>query len=184
METLRTPNRGRYPVLVAVAAVHALVIAVLLSRSRSVTLSFPTVVPITALLLKRPARPRSPLARPRLNETSAQPITEPITLAPPLPAIRSGGPAIDWQAQMSASVAKALEPAKRVTFGFPPGGQSAITLGVPSRSSPHYRGESYRTEGGEQIYWLNDHCYLASDPPSLFEPDILKNARISRGGCN
>jgi hypothetical protein len=183
VRTLQTPNRNCYLVLVAVAGVHALVIAALLSTSRSISLSFPTVVPITALFLKRPTRPRS-IPRPQLNETSAQSITEPITLAPPaLPVIRPSGPAIDWNAEANRSVAKILEPVRRISFGFPSGGQSAITLGVPSPSSPHYRGESYRAEGGEQIYWLSDHCYMASDPPSLFEPDFLKNARVSRIGC-
>jgi hypothetical protein len=71
----------------------------------------------------------------------------------------------------------------RISFGFPAGGKSALTLGVPSAPSPHYAGESYRTEGGEQIYWVSDHCYMVSDPPSLFEPDFLKNASLSRIGC-
>jgi len=173
-------------VLIAVAGVHALVIGVLLSRSRSVILTFPTVIPITALFLKRPTRPRSLAPPPPLKESSARSVTDlPITLAPPdLPAIRAGGPAIDWKAEADRSVARILAPPRRISFGFPAGGQSAITLGVPSRSSPHYRGESYRMEGGEQIYWLNDHCYMASDPPPLFEPDFLKNARVSRVACN
>lgn len=31
---------------------------------------------------------------------------------------------------------------------------------------------------------VSDHCYMVSDPPSLFEPDFLKNARLSRIECN
>lgn len=70
-----------------------------------------------------------------------------------------------------------------MSFGFPPPGESAINLGVDPPSPAHYAGEQYRTEGGEQIYWANDRCYLVSDPPSLFEPDFLKNARLSRSVC-
>ena len=97
--------------------------------------------------------------------------------------MRPSSPAIDWKAEANRSAVKILEPSRRISFGFPPGGKSAITLGVPSPSSPHYAGEQYREEGGEQIYWLNAHCYLDSDPPSLFEPDFLKNAGVSRIGC-
>ena len=185
VETLRTPNMSRGLVLVAVAGVHALVIGVLLSRSRSISLSFPTVIPITAVFLKRPARPRSPFPPPPLQATPAQAVAAlPITISPPaIAAIRPSGPAIDWKAEASRSVARILEPPRRISFGFPAGGQSAITPGVPSRSSPHYRGESYRTEGGGQVYWLNDHCYMASDPAPLFEPDILRNARVARIEC-
>lgn len=184
MEPLATPNRNRYLVLVAVAGAHALVIGALLGRSRSVSMSSPTVTPITAFILTHPARQHSPIAPPRLNETSPPPITEPITLAPPaLPVISPSAPTIDWKAEVSQSVAVILQPSKRISFGFPAGGKSAITLGVPSASSPHYAGESYRSEGGEQIYWVSDHCYMVSDPPSLFEPDFLKNASVSRIGC-
>lgn len=147
-------------------------------------MSSPTVTPITAFILTHPARQHSPIAPPRLNETSPPPITEPITLAPPaLPVISPSAPTIDWKAEVSQSVAVILQPSKRISFGFPAGGKSAITLGVPSASSPHYAGESYRSEGGEQIYWVSDHCYMVSDPPSLFEPDFLKNASVSRIGC-
>jgi hypothetical protein len=187
VKTLGTPNKNRYLAFVAVAGAHVLVIGVLLSRSRwMVSLSSPIVIPIRAFILTRPARPRSPIARPRLNETSVAPITEPITLAPPPPAfaVRSpSGPAIDWQAEAKRSAAKVLEPSKRISFGFPAGGKSAITLGVPSLSSPHYAGESYRTEGGEQIEWTSDHCYVVSDPPSLFLPQILQNAQPTRSVC-
>jgi hypothetical protein len=38
-------------------------------------------------------------------------------------------------------------------------------------------------EGGEQIYWVNDHCYIVSEPPSLFLPEVLENARPSSTVC-
>jgi hypothetical protein len=185
VEALRTPNKKRYLIFVAVAGTHALVIGVLINTSRLISQSSPTTIPITAFLLTRPARSYSSLARPRLNETSLPPIAEPIRLPPPaLPVIRQSGLAIDWNAEVGRSAAKILEPSRHISFGFPAGGKSAITLGVPSPSSPHYTGEQYRAEGGEQVYWLNDRCYMVSDPPSLFEPDFLHNARLARIGCN
>ncbi|MGH8317559.1 MAG: hypothetical protein ACREUL_06215 [Steroidobacteraceae bacterium] len=184
MRTLRTPNKNRYLVFVVVAGAHALVIGVLLSKSRWI-LSSPTVIPIRAFILTRPARPRLPIARPRLNENPVAPITEPITVAPPAFAVTGpSGRAIDWEAEARRSVAKILAPRKRISFGFPPGGKSAITLGVPSLSSPHYAGESYRTAGGELIEWTSDHCYVVSAPPSPFLPQILQKATPTRSSCN
>lgn len=185
MRALRTPDKKRYLVLVAVAGAHALVVGVLFDESRWINQSAPTITAITAVVLTRAPRLRVPIERPRLNMASVQPVTAAITFAPPvLPATGSIGSTIDWEAQVKRAVTRTLERSTHISFGFPAGGQSAITLGVPSPSSPHYAGEQYRAEGGEQIYWLNDHCYMASDPPSLFEPDFLKSARLARVGCN
>ena len=185
MEALRTPNKKRHLIFVAVAGGHALVIGVLINTSRLFSQSSPTTIPITAFYLTRPARVNLPLARPRLNLSSRPPFAPPISLAlPALPLVRQSGPAMDWNAEVDRSVAKILKARRRISFGFPPGGKSAITPGVPSPSSPHYAGEQYRAEGGEQVYWLNDHCYMISDPPSLFEPDFINNARLARIGCN
>lgn len=183
--TPRTSNSNRYLVFMIVAGAHALAIGVLVGESRSVGLFTPTVVPLTAFILRRPARLRSPLARPRLKESTAAPITEPIILPAPVFPMRSGrGPIINWKAEAKRSVARILERKKRIGFGFPPGGESAITLGVPSAPSSHHAGESYRIGGGELIYWTTDHCYLVSDPPSPFLPEILQNARLTRPVCD
>jgi hypothetical protein len=185
VNTRRPPDKNRYLVFIAVAGAHALVVGMLLSRSRWFELSSPSGIPMTAFILMRAEHPRSPIGRARLTATSPAPITAPITLAPPDLRFRSPrGPAIDWEAQAKRSVARILEPSKRISFGFPAGGKSAITLGVPSRSSPHHAGESYRTEGGELIYWTSGRCYLVSDPPPLFEPEVLKHAGVWRSGCN
>jgi hypothetical protein len=179
-----TPNRNRFVVLAAIAGFHAVVIGVLLSRSHSLSQYSPTVVPLAAFMLTRPARQRLPIRRPQLSEIYGPPSSRHIIVAPPtLPAMIPGGPSIDWKGQMSSAVTKVLKPRRRVSFGFPPGGQSAITMGVPSPSSPHYAGESYRAEGGEEVYWVSDHCYLVSDPALPFEPDFLNNARTTRVGC-
>lgn len=94
------------------------------------------------------------------------------------------GPAIDWNAAARRAAAAVLGRRKRKDFGFPPGGKSAITPGVPSPATPaHYAGESDRTPDGEITEWVSARCYVVSDPPLPGEPDFLKNARITRGGC-
>jgi len=184
LKAVGTPNRNRLFVLAAVAGLHSAVIGVLLTRPHSLGQYSPTVVPLAAFMLTRPSRPRSPIQRPRLSEIYNPPPPGHIIVAPPtLPAMIPGGPSIDWKGQMKSAVAKVLKPGRHVSFGFPAGGQSAITMGVPSRSSPHYAGESYREAGGEEVYWVSDHCYLVSDPALPFEPDFINNARTTRVGC-
>jgi hypothetical protein len=98
--------------------------------------------------------------------------------------MRRSAPAIDWNAAARRAASAALAPPKRISFGFPPGGGSAITLGVPSPSSPaHHAGESDRTADGEVTEWISDRCYIISDPPTLGEPDFLAHARVTRSGC-
>lgn len=188
MAAVRMPTKTRYLVFVAVAATHAVVVAVLLEKFATMRLSAARGgVPISAFLVTRAARPRSPVVRPRLNESSAPiaPVVEPITLAPLNSLVmRQGGRGIDWNAAAKQAAAATLAPSKRISFGFPPGGTSAITLGVPSPHTPaHHAGESDRTSMGEHIEWTSDRCYVESDPPVPGEPDFLKHARVSRGGC-
>lgn len=186
VEAVRMPTKTRYLVFVAVAATHVVVVAVLAGGTAMVRLSAPGGKPIAVFLVTRTARPRS-IARPRLDQGSAPiaPIVEPIPLASPDSLVmRPNGRGIDWSATATQAAAATLTPSKRISFGFPPGGKSAITLGVPSPHTPaHYAGESDRTSMGEHIEWTSDRCYVESDPPVPGEPDFLKHARVSRGGC-
>lgn len=187
MEELPSPSKTRYLVFCAVAGVHALVLGMLLNESLTARLYSAGGTPLAAFILTRSARPRSSLARPSFNDGSApiETIVEPITLALPVsPATRPGGPAVDWNAAARRAASETLRPPKRMTFGFPRGGKSAITLGVPSPSSPaHYAGESDRTVNGEVTEWISARCYIISDPPPLGSPDFLKHAGVTRGGC-
>lgn len=180
------PNKNRYLVFIAVAGAHAVILGVLVGTSRRVRLPSWTGVPITAFVL-RAAHRRAPIARPRLDETLVPlaPTAQPITLAsPPLSVQGPSGSATDWHAAAREAAAVVLARKKRISFGFPAGSTSALTLGVPSPYSPaHHAGESERTGTGEVIEWTSDRCYVISDPPSLAEPDFLKNARITHSGC-
>jgi hypothetical protein len=181
------PDKNRYLVFIAVAGAHAVILGMLLGSSRTISLVSSTGIPLTGFLVMPAARRRSPLARPRLGRsmTPVAPLAEPITLAPPAVPLgnQSRGP-IDWDAAARKAAAAVLRRRKQVTFGFPEGGKSALTLGVPSPHTPaHHAGESDRTATGEEIEWTSDRCYVVSDPPSLAEPDFLKNARITHAGC-
>lgn len=181
------PNKRRYFVLAPVAGVHALALGVLLSGSRTLSLSSSVGTPLEAFILIRAARRHPPLAPPPPGETSAPivPIVEPITVAPPASVAASrAGRAIDWNAAATRAAARALARHERISFGFPPGGKSAITLGVPSPHTPaHHAGESDRTIEGDHIEWTSDRCYVESDAPLPGEPDIIKRARVTHFGC-
>lgn len=181
------PNKRRYLVLVPVVGAHALALGVLLSSSRTLSLSATGGTALEAFILTRAVRRHPPLAPAPLGETSSPiaPIVEPITLAPPAPVATSpGGRAIDWNAAATRAATRALAQRERISFGFPPGGKSAITLGVPSPHTPaHYAGESDRTIEGGDMEWTSDRCYVESEAPLPGEPDIIKRARVAHFGC-
>lgn len=181
------PRRARYLVVVAVAGTHALAIGVLLDEYRTVRLSAPSGTPLSAFIVTRPVRRQLPVAGPSRNVGSApiEPLIGPITLAPPAPIVTSpGGGPIDWSDAAKRAAAEILGRPRRRPFGFPPGGRSAITLGVWSSFSPaHHAGESDRFITGEDIEWTSDRCYVVSDPPVPGEPDILARHRVTHGGC-
>ena len=181
------PNKRRYLVLAPVVGIHALVLGVLLSSSRSLILSAPGGTPLEAFILMRAARRHPPPAPALPGETSSPiaPVVEPITLALPGPVTTSpGGRAVDWNAAANRAASRVLAPHKRISFGFPPGGKSAITLGVPSPHTPaHHAGETDRTVGGDITTWTSDRCYVESDAPLPGEPDIIKRARVTHSGC-
>jgi hypothetical protein len=170
-----------------VVGIHALVLGMLLSSSRTLSLSVAEGTSLEAFILMQTARRHTPIGRPPpgASPSPMAPLVEPITLAPPAPVPASpGGRAIDWNAAAKRAAATTLESRKRISFGFPPGGKSAITLGVPSPHTPaHHAGESDRVPGGEVTQWISDRCYVVSDPPSPFAPESVRHAGVTRSGC-
>lgn len=186
MEALRISSRNRYLVFLAVAGAHAVVLVVLVGRSMTTLVPSAAGPPIATFLVLRPAV-HGPLVPSPLSRISAPiaPIVEPITVAAPAPLATSpGGQTIDWNAAATRAAAATLKARKRISFGFPPGGKSAITLGVPSLHTPaHYAGESDRTVAGRDTEWTSGRCYVMSDPPVPGEPGFLRRARVSHFGC-
>lgn len=181
------PNKRRFLVLAPVVGAHALALGVLLSSSRTLSLSASGGTPLEAFILARAARRHPPLAPPPLGETSSPiaPIVEPITVAPPASVTTSpAAAAIDWNAAATRAATRALVHHKHISFDLPSSGTSAITLGVPSpHTSAHHAGESDRTIGGDDVEWTSDRCYVESEAPLPGEPDIIKRARVAHFGC-
>jgi hypothetical protein len=180
------PKNRRYLVLLAVVGSHAVIIGVLFATSGAIRLTSSTGMSMTAFILRRAANPRIPVVRPRLGENPVPiaPTVEPITLTPPPPAVTGpGSHAIDWDASARAAVATTLRRRKRITFDFPSGTNRMMRGAHAPDLSGHHAGNSYRLEGGEEIEWVSDRCYVASDPPAPWEPDILKRAAITHTVC-
>ncbi len=179
-------NKKRYLVLLAVVGAHAVVIGALVGASRGIRLFLATGPSMTAFILRRAEYPRAPAARPRLGDVSTLvgPTVEPITLtAPPFAIVSPIGRAIDWGASATAAAATALRPRPRITFGFPTGTSPIMRGAFVPDGSGHHAGESYTLEGGEEVVWVSDRCYVASEPPPLWEPDILKRADMTHTVC-
>ena len=179
-------NKKRYFALVAVVGAHAVIIGALIGASRGPRLFLATGPSMTAFILRRAEYPRAPVARPRLGSVSAlvAPTVEPMTLTRPPFAIMSPiGRAIDWGASAKAAVTTALRPRQRITFGFPTGISPIMRGAFVPDGSGHHAGDSYTLEGGEEVVWVSDRCYVASDPPPLWEPDILKRANMTHTVC-
>lgn len=179
-------NKRRYLVLAAVVGIHVLVLGMLFSSSRTLRLSAPGGNPLRAFILTRAARRHPSVGPAPLGERPSPiaPLVEPITLPPPAVAVTRNGRAIDWSAAAKRAATTVLQPRKRISFGFPSGGKSAITLGVPSPHTPaHHAGESDRTPDGEVTEWISDRCYIVSDPPSPFAPESFRHAGVTRSGC-
>jgi hypothetical protein len=178
-------NKKRPFVLVAVVGAHAVIIGVLIGASRGIRLSSSIGIGMTAFILKRAEHPRARISRPRLGDVTAlvTPRVQPITLIPAFALMSPARHAIDWNASAKSAVATALKPQKRVTFGFPTAISPIMRGALVPDSSGHHAGDSYTIPGGEEVVWVSDQCYVASDPPVLWEPDIFKRAAITHTVC-
>jgi hypothetical protein len=164
-----SPRRGI--ALLAVAAAHAaLITALFLGLTQVPRSSVEEYVSTWVVLPGKSARPRlrAPPARPPLLRV--KPIT--IDLPPPAPQLApgSGDRGIDWDAEARDAAERALTVPERHPFGpSRTGGPRAAHPAPP----PHHRGESYRDELGDRIYWVSDRCYLVSEsrlPGALTTP--------------
>jgi hypothetical protein len=180
-------HKTRYVAWVAVVGIHAVIIGVFFSSSRAVRPTSSTNPSMTALILRRAVHPHTPIARPRLGEASAPlaPIVERVTLIPAPPAVimNTASQAIDWNASTKSAVATVLRYRKPVTFGFPIGTSPIMRGAHAPQLSGHHPGDAYRIEGGESIEWVSARCYIASDPPAIWEPQILERARVTHIVC-
>jgi hypothetical protein len=191
--TREAPVRSRYVVVIAVAATHVALIAILVAASRGrpsqrVGEAAPTVV-VFVPQLKIERTPPAQLPRVSVPRSDRVPLPE---RAPspeatlPVPEEDSSTaihPDVDWYKEAGRSAARIAraEAAKRGSKGAPE------EHDAPSKDpwwpkGVHQAGEEEVTNG-QTIEWISDRCYVKSDVPPPATPDFLARARISKGGC-
>jgi hypothetical protein len=178
----RGSSPGRTVAFAVVVAGHAGLLLILVlaldARTRSRALAGPVG---TLILVSLPVPPDRRLGR---NVSETAPI-EPLALPPiPPPDIQLPGDAhtsIDWLAEARRAAGVATAAPRTRSFGEMP--RAPSWLGA-SRSSPTHRaGEQYRLETGESVVWVNDRCYIVSEPPPLGMPDVLARSLGTRTVC-
>ncbi len=186
MEALPARNARKSLLFAAVAIAHALVIALLLSESRTFPLEGAThIVPLSALLLPMRRRVRFAPRPLRAPAVSVAPITAPITMI--FPAVSEPirvPPAVDWLRAANQAVHAILHRRRRVAMGFPKAARSRSGLhSAPSGVRTQGR-ESYRTRTGETVYRTGGNCYVVSGPPPLDASQVEQQMQMSRVGCS
>ncbi len=181
-------RRARKSLLfVAVAAAHALVIALLISESDLILhVPAPESVPILAFLVPASSRRRARPAPPVLGKLAvhAEPIAAPITLEPqaieiPVPV----PPPINW-ARTAREVVRAVlrrRKHKYISFGFPQAAaafrQRPTISGRPERDHP------YRLSTGQTMDRVTHNCYVESNPPPLGASQLVRKLQMSSVWC-
>jgi hypothetical protein len=167
-------RRSRYAVLLAVTALHALLLAVLVLRREGIRLASPGK-PLEISFLA-PNRTHDKVALPPL-QTSRQSRAEPkidvptIVLLPPQ-SNEPGLPSVNWAAEATRaaeSAARNAISAQPKTFGSTPPG-SSDWFPLPK----HHAGDEEPVGGGDTAVYINENCYQIAPviPPII---DALHN---------
>jgi len=74
---------------------------------------------------------------------------------------------IDWAAAARQSAAQVTKPRSEIQFG-------GLSVQGDMVSAPkHHAGDHDRLDTGEHVDWINEHCYVISDPWENAEPPDL-----------
>lgn len=187
MQALRARNARKGLLLVLVVAGHGLVIGLLVTETRTLSLPGAGTAPVAALLMlpvrRRPTRWMRPPVR--ALSVPVQPLAAPITLSlralsQPIPVTR----AIDWSRAARQAVHAVLRRRRAMAFGFPAGARHRAELRSAASGVRSQGRESYRTRTGERIYRSGGNCYLVSGPPPLDASQLERQAQLSRVECS
>ena len=175
----------RYAAMVLVAALHILILEIIVRAPRSQrtpsedttawsTLFFvPTeLAPVPPPVKAKPthARALAPHSPEVPTAESALPITTP-------PEATQGQPSADWMAALQGVATDVA------------GSQSAQARGAAPESHSiwtpptHRYGEQYTLNTGEKIVWVSDHCFIVSDPPMLGTPNAFAHSALTHAAC-
>jgi hypothetical protein len=174
----------RFIALIAVAAVHVALVALLLNASAMYRVADPAYRPIELVYIPAPPPPpvRADTGRPpRLRADIALVPTLPMmTSAPPASASSgtgSHGVGVDWLAEAHRAV-KAYEIRREQPAESSLSGKSPANDWWPQQG-PH-AGDSYKNDAGDWIVWIDSDCYKIA---SWHSADPAANAGPPRIVC-
>jgi hypothetical protein len=171
----RVQRPSRVIASVLVAAFHTALVLTLVDALRIRSLS-PLAERIATAQILLPAaippRTRTVRARPRRSDSSASPLsTRPLILTPSPPAAEPSGSTAptDWTAAAAqAAAVRTATPSTKQQFGVFP---------VPADVAPapkHHAGDHGRFDTGEHVDWIDERCYVISDPSKIAgPPDVV-----------
>ncbi len=185
---MRSAARGRPVVLIAVLAVHALLVFVVVLQTRTRLLPRMRSEFETLVTFLEPD-PKPPEVQPQRLPSAVVPTRTPPPVQPApaedvssapvaLPEGTGHGP-VDWmdEAHRTAAAMSKAEAAKRAAVP-----KDSRAMNSPSEPE-HHAGEEYQLPGGETIIWVNPYCYVSSGLPPIGVPDTLARARTSHTTC-
>jgi hypothetical protein len=180
-------DRQRYLAILIVAALHVLVIEILIRAPRSQVLVADTSAWSTLLFVPTTPVQRPPPVdlKPKKSAALARPILQapvseaalPITAAPgSIP----GKSAIDWTSELSKAagdVAGSQARSDASVKGALPKPDSLWTPRV------HNYGEQYTLSTGELVVWVSDRCYIVSEPALAGTPNAFAHSALTHTQC-
>jgi hypothetical protein len=183
----RISRQPRYAALVVVAALHFVLVTVLIIGSRIRLLS-PAAESITTTMvsLTRAAEPQATDRAPEIRLAPLVPLA-PFVPAPPsiaYPPTDNIPEAVDWQAEAQKAAA-AITGSTRVPSEVEDRRKTSSSHGPRPWFPPpaHHAGEEYKTITGDSIIWVSDKCYVKSSAPMLGLADIFARGRLSTTVC-
>jgi hypothetical protein len=184
-------QQPRFAALVVVAALHFVLVTVLIAASR-IRLRTPAAQSVTTTMVSLPRAPERLTPGPTFQPHLAAPVPlASLVPAPPSiaypPADNVPPQAIDWhsEAQNAAAAITGSKGAPSVPSATEDRRKTASSTGPRPWFPPpaHHRGEAYKTITGESIVWISDKCYVSSPAPKLGMAQILTRGMLTTTVC-
>jgi hypothetical protein len=184
-------RQPRYAAFVVVAALHFVLVMVLIGASR-IRLRTPAAQSVITTMVSVPTAPQrlapGPTFQPRLAAPGslAPLVPTPPSIAYP-PADNVPPQAIDWhaEAQSAAAAVTGSKGVPAVPSETQDPRKTSSSTGPRAWFPPpaHHRGEAYKTITGESIVWISDKCYVQSPAAKLGMAQILTRGMLTTTVC-
>jgi hypothetical protein len=174
MEDSESWRRARIVIMLAVIALHAVLVGMLVkfdgTRRATTLASRPIQVRFLPPIAAPVIRPGSPLEGSFKEFNVAAPTLPSLTLVPIVSSEDDSSNSVDWAAEARIVAAASAAGVPHRPFGsHVPSGTASSPGAGPSSSPEHKAGDQYRTENGDWVVFVTKNCYqISSSIPNLF----------------